>query len=153
MAFQELAMTLGFREDTLRQSFSRHNLSIKRPLDIKKFLSQRLSALPLHHAERPQQTAKHLEKWRFVKKVKRVRIDPKLKAKNEAEAEKLRITEEKLATSEAENLALKEDLAREKALIKSKDRKIAALKRAAKKSPLRQSTETPNHCHLGHDPA
>ncbi|MFA5352378.1 MAG: hypothetical protein WC304_03830 [Candidatus Gracilibacteria bacterium] len=48
-------------------AFSRHNLSIGKPADIQSFLTQRFSGKRRHRAARPQQTGKHLEKWRFVK--------------------------------------------------------------------------------------
>ncbi len=167
MTFSELANTLGILAGTLRQSFSRHNLSIHRSADIQSFLSRRFSGRPLRRAARPWQTAKHLQKWHFARKVNRAEKSPlaeKIKflearlmeeeRKKAAVArrtitEKIeaeRVAKEKLSVVEAENSDLQEDLKREKALVGERDRKIEALKRAAK------NTETKSPCSLRSPP-
>ncbi len=68
MTFSKLADTLGVSAGNLRSAFSRNKLSIKRPEDVQKFLAQRFSGQTSRRATRPQQSAKHLQKWHFVKK-------------------------------------------------------------------------------------
>ncbi|MBU1089585.1 hypothetical protein KKF38_02220, partial [Patescibacteria group bacterium] len=107
MTFSELAVAAGLSSGALRVNFSRHKWSIHSPENIHKFLVGRLSGRKPRRSARPYQTGAHIQKWRFVKKVKQAEVSPL--------AEKIKILEEKLA--------------QESALAAEKERKIAVLMR------------------------
>ena len=153
MTFSELADAVGISSGALRSDFSRHKLSIHNPKDLQKFLAKRFSGRKINRAKRPWQTAKHLQKWRFVKKVRREqnlerriqkekrdkehRIKEKvfaekiawLENENSAAMAKLKIAEEKLVAKNSELKTENEKLAQKSALVAAKERKIATLMR------------------------
>ena len=110
MTFSELAVAAGLSSGALRVNFSRHKWSIHSPENIHKFLVGRLSGRKPRRSARPYQTGAHIQKWRFVKKVKQAEVSPL--------AEKIKILEEKLA--------------QESALAAEKERKIETLTRQIK---------------------
>jgi len=158
MTFSELAVAAGLSSGALRANFSRHKWSIHSPENIHKFLVGRLSGCKSRRSARPYQTANHLKKWRFTKKIKRVEISPaeeQLARESALMAAKERkiaavaraTTADKNAELEAKIRILEEKLAQESALVAAKERKIAALTRQneekgrEQKSSFREATE------------
>ncbi|MBU1090152.1 hypothetical protein KKF38_05175 [Patescibacteria group bacterium] len=110
MTFQDLAENLGLSAGGLRVLFCQNKWSIRRPADVQKFFATRFSRKKRQRKTRLPEAANHLQKWQFVKKVKRAEVSPL--------AEKIKILEEKLA--------------QESALAAEKERKIETLTRQIK---------------------
>ncbi|MDD3066353.1 MAG: hypothetical protein PHO48_00780 [Candidatus Gracilibacteria bacterium] len=103
-------------------AFSRHRLSIGKPADIQSFLTQRFSGRRRHRAARPQQTAKHLEKWRFVKKTK-VEATPPPTEKITRDTE----MEARIKTFEEEVISLQTKISTTETKLQEKDVRIQQL--------------------------
>jgi len=140
MTFFELATTLGLPSGTLRSDFSRHKRSIHRPADVQKFLATRFLGQKRRRKTRLPAAANHLQKWRFVKKIKRVEVSPAeeqlaresalMAAKERKTAAVARATAAEKGAKQAEKIRiLEEKLRQNEAVIAAKERKIASLTR------------------------